>query len=190
MLPYNASPKAISRRTSYLQVRLAFHRYPQVIRACCNALRYGPPPRYYRGFSLPMDRSLGFGSNPYNFGRPIQARFHCASVKWLRLAHAINSLDRSTKSTPSPRRAPTPCTHTISGSISLPFRGSFNLSLTVLVHYRSQNIFSLGTWSSQLQSGFLVSRPTRQNKYKVSETWHTGLSPSLAELSNSFCSPR
>ena len=43
MLPYNASPKAISRRTSYLQVRLAFHRYPQVIRACCNALRYGPP---------------------------------------------------------------------------------------------------------------------------------------------------
>ena len=100
-------------------------------------------------------------------------------------------------------RAPSPCTHTISGSISLPFRGSFNLSLTVLVHYRSQYIFSLGTWSSQIQSGFLVSRPTRQitsrkksacsiagGKYKVSETWHTGLSPSMAELSNSFCSHR
>ena len=27
--------------------------------------------------------------------------------------------------------------HTVSGSISLPFRGSFRLSLTVLVHYRS-----------------------------------------------------
>lgn len=27
-----ASPKAISRRTSYLRVRLAFHPYPQVIR--------------------------------------------------------------------------------------------------------------------------------------------------------------
>ena len=32
---------------------------------------------------------------------------------------------------------PTPCKHTVSGSISLPSRGSFRLSLTVLVHYRS-----------------------------------------------------
>ena len=27
-------------------------------------------------------------------------------------------------------------------------------------------------------------------KYKVDETWRTGLSPSLAQLSNCFCSPR
>ena len=99
-------------------------------------------------------------------------------------------MDRSTKSTPSPRRAPTPCTHIISGSISLPSRGSFYLSLTVLVRYRSQNIFSLGTWSSQLQSGFLVSRPTLHCKYKVCDAWHTRLSLSLAELSSSFCSHR
>ena len=33
--------------------------------------------------------------------------------------------------------APTACRHTVSGSISLPFRGPFHLSLTVLVHYRS-----------------------------------------------------
>ena len=32
--------------------------------------------------------------------------------------------------------APTVCMHAISGSVSLPFRGSFRLSLTVLVHYR------------------------------------------------------
>ena len=31
-MPFQASPKAISRRTSYLRVRLAFHPYPQVIR--------------------------------------------------------------------------------------------------------------------------------------------------------------
>src|ERR1700722_17431675 len=98
------------------------------------------------------------------------------------LALINNSLDRSTKSTPSPRRAPTPCTHIISGSISLPFRGSFNLSLTVLVLYRSQDIFSLGGWSLRLQSGFLVSRPTLQNKYKVSDTLHTWLSQSMAQL--------
>src|SRR5436189_6443104 len=33
--------------------------------------------------------------------------------------------------------APTACKHTVSGTHSLPFRGTFHLSLTVLVHYRS-----------------------------------------------------
>src|SRR2546423_8600545 len=37
----------------------------------------------------------------------------------------------------SPKAAPTACKHTVSGTISLPFRGTFHLSLTVLVHYRS-----------------------------------------------------
>lgn len=63
--------------------------------------------------------------------------------------------------------APTPCRHTISGSISLPSRGSFHLSIAVLVHYRSYIIFSLGWWSSRIQTGFLVPRPTRKNIYKV-----------------------
>ena len=43
-----ASPKAISGRTSYLQVRLAYHPYPQFIPPFCNRERFGPP----RGFSL------------------------------------------------------------------------------------------------------------------------------------------
>ena len=41
-----------------------------------------------------------------------------------------------------------------------PYRGSFHLSLTVLVHYRSQHIFSLTPWSAQIPTGFLVSRGT------------------------------
>src|SRR6266702_5043434 len=44
----NAAPKGISRRTSYLLVRLAFHLYPQLIRSVCNLSRFGPP----RGFTL------------------------------------------------------------------------------------------------------------------------------------------
>ena len=40
---HNASPKAISGRTSYLRVRLEFLRYPQVIRHHCNGGRFGPP---------------------------------------------------------------------------------------------------------------------------------------------------
>ena len=51
----------------------------------------------------------------------------------------------------------------VSGTISLPFRGTFHLSLTVLVHYRSIRVFSLGKWSSQLPTGFLVSRGTQES---------------------------
>ena len=40
---HNASPKAISGRTSYLRVRLEFHRYPQVIAGHCNERAFGPP---------------------------------------------------------------------------------------------------------------------------------------------------
>jgi len=56
--------------------------------------------------------------------------------------------------------APTACRHTVSGSLSLRSRGAFHLSLTVLLHYRSPSVFSLRRWSSQIQTGFLVSRPT------------------------------
>ena len=40
-----ASPKAISGRTSYLRVRLAFHPYPQLIPQICNSGEFGPPRR-------------------------------------------------------------------------------------------------------------------------------------------------
>ena len=57
--------------------------------------------------------------------------------------------------------ASTACKRTVSGTISLPFRGSFHLSLTVLVRYRSLGVFSLGEWSPQIPTGFLVSRCTQ-----------------------------
>ena len=44
-LHVDASPKAISERTSYLQVRLEFLRYPQVIQALFNVPWFGPPVR-------------------------------------------------------------------------------------------------------------------------------------------------
>ena len=40
---HNASPKAISGRTSYLRVRLEFLRYPQVITDFFNRRVFGPP---------------------------------------------------------------------------------------------------------------------------------------------------
>ena len=42
-----------------------------------------------------------------------------------------------------------------------PHRGSFHLSLTVLLLYRSYIVFSLGSWSTRIPTGFLVSRRTQ-----------------------------
>ncbi len=47
------------------------------------------------------------------------------------------------------QHASTACRHTVSVSISLPSRGAFHLSLTVLVHYRSLEVFSLRQWSAE-----------------------------------------
>src|SRR5690606_12099593 len=65
---------------------------------------------------------------------------------------------RSTKSTRSHLdRASSACKHRVSGSISLPSRGPFHLSLTVLCAIGHQVVFSLGGWSLLLPAGFLVS---------------------------------
>ncbi len=53
------------------------------------------------------------------------------------------------------------CKYEVSGSLSSPSRGTFHLSLTVLVHYRSLKVFSLGGWSPLLPTnspGFVVLR--------------------------------
>src|SRR5712692_2342757 len=55
----------------------------------------------------------------------------------------------------------TACEDAGSGSLSSPSRGAFHLSLTVLVHYRSLKVFSLGGWSPLLPTnspGFVVLR--------------------------------
>ena len=44
-----ASPKAISGRTSYNRVRLAFHHYPQLILWRYTTNRFGPPPDFRQG---------------------------------------------------------------------------------------------------------------------------------------------
>ena len=85
----------------------------------------------------------------------------------LNLAYYHNSLARSTKSTQSPSRAPTVCKHMVSGSFSLPSRGSFHLSLTVLFSIGRWVVFSLGGWSPRLPTRFLVSRGTLDHFFSV-----------------------
>jgi hypothetical protein len=156
-----AVPKYISGRTSYLQVRLAFHRYPQVIPAFCNRPGFGPPRTYSARFTLLMGRSPGFGS-PGRHSMPFRTRFRSGSTYlWLNLATPTNSLAHSTKGTPSPPKGLRPAgRRRFQDLFHSPSRGAFHRSLTVLVHYRSPWVFSLGSWATLLPTGFRVSGGT------------------------------
>jgi hypothetical protein len=196
-----AVPKYLSGRTSYLRVRLAFHRYPQLIRAVFNRHRCGPPAAVRRPSPWPwVDHSVS-GRRPAT-DRPVQTCFRCGcGAVPLNLATDRHSPVHSAKGTPSDpqelgvrseelgpttaktsssvsvpnsqlpspnsqERPPTACRQPVSGSVSLPSRGAFHLSLTVLVHYRWQRVFSLRRWSSGIPPGLLVSRGTRGNSAK------------------------
>ena len=63
-----ASPKAISGRTSYIRVRLEFLRYPHLIRQHFNGGRFGPP--------LPFTAT----STWTWIGHPVSGLYHATSV--------------------------------------------------------------------------------------------------------------
>ena len=103
----------------------------------CNSGSFGPPAGVTQPSAWPWVDHLVSGL------RPATKSPYSDSIS-LRLPYAVNlateckSLTHYTKGTQSRNKsAPTVCMHTVSGSISLPSRGSFRLSLTVLVHYRS-----------------------------------------------------
>ena len=126
----NASPKAISGGTSYLQVRLAFHPYTQVIPQFCNIGGFGPPVRVTALSPCPCVAHL-VSCLILATTRPIQTRFRFAfGCHSLKLATDINSLAHSPKGTPSGATEvaspPTGCKHTVSDSISLPALGFFS----------------------------------------------------------------
>ena len=132
-LQLEASPKAISRRTSYLRVRLEFLRYPHLITTFFNTCVFGPPkpftaPSTWTWIGHPVSGLLILTL------RPIKTWFPFGSVpEELNLASSRNSPDRSTKSTRLySYGTSTACKHRVSGSLSLPSRGPFHLSFTVL----------------------------------------------------------
>ena len=135
---------------------------------------------FYGIFNLDMGRSPGFGSTLTDFLRPIKTWFPFGSgPSVLNLASQRNSPDRSTKSTRFTLRCPTACKHRVSGSLSLPSRGSFHLSFTVLSSIGHWVVFSLTGWSPPVPTRFHVSRGTLD---PTGFPWisRTGLSPSLA----------
>jgi hypothetical protein len=69
-----------------------------------------------------------------------------------------------------------------------PNRGSFNLSLTVLVRYRSPRVFSLGKWASLLPAALACAAVLKVIDGSPVQSC-TGLSPSLAGLSSALLLP-
>ena len=99
---HNASPKAISGRTSYLRVRLEFLRYPHLIRHHFNGGRFGPPWSFTSTSTCSWIGHLVSGLLHATSFRPVQTRSRFASgTEYLKLATYNNSPDRSTKSTSS-----------------------------------------------------------------------------------------
>src|SRR5439155_1368902 len=94
---------------------------------------FGPPPRYYRGFTLAMGSSPGFGSNPSdNKGALFGFAFALApQASLLNRATKIHSPAHSSIGTPSValRRPPTVCRHAVSGTFNSPSGVLFHLSL-------------------------------------------------------------
>ena len=119
--------------------------------------------------------------------RPLRTRSPFGSVPVvLNLASQRNSPDRSTKSTRFYfKRSSTACKHRVSGSLSLPSRGPFHLSFTVLSAIGHWVVFSLTGWSPLVPTRFPVSRGTLDPAVFISFSC-TGLSPSLAGLSSAI----
>ena len=123
---------------------MAFHPYPRVIPSVFNRSGFGPPRGLTPASACPWIAHPA--SRPRRATeRPVQTRFRCGSV-FLNLAARRDSQAHSTKGTPSRNvmSAPTACGRTVSGTVSLPSRGAFHLSLTVLVRYRSSE--SIQPW--------------------------------------------
>ena len=123
----HASPKAISGRTSYLQVRLAFHLYPQLIPHLCNGERFGPPRRVNFASAWPWVAHLVSCLIPATLALFRLAFASAPGVPPLtspqRLTRRLILQKARHQSVAAPLTA---CKHTVSGSISLPSPGFFS----------------------------------------------------------------
>ena len=131
----------------------------------------------YHHFNLSMNRSSGFGSTTCNCYAHFKLAFASAPcLKHLTLLHIVTRrpiLQKVRHHTGSPHGALSACKHKVSGSLSLPSRGSFHRSLTVLYSIGHMVVFSLTRWSSHIPTGFLVSRRTPDTCafLTISPTW-------------------
>ena len=166
---------------------MEFLRYPHLISTFFNRCEFGPPPPFTAASTWTWVGHPVSGLCLLT-GRPIKTWFPFGSKLFvLNLASNHNSPDRSTKSTRlHSYGASTACKHRVSGSLSLPSRGPFHLSFTVLYAIGHWVVFRLGGWSPHIPTGFHVSGGTLDSAgcFQFS---HTRLSLSLVDRPMSFC---
>ena len=118
---------------------MAFHPYPRVIPPVFNPGGFGPPRGLTPASACP--RIAHPASRPRRATeRPVQTRFRCGSLRGLASPRAVTRwlILQKARRHSRLRTAPAARRRAVSGAVSLPSRGAFHLSLTVLVRYRSQ----------------------------------------------------
>ncbi len=145
--------------------------------------------RSYTCFNLAMGRSPRFGSRTRHSQRPFGLAFATTPPHGLASRRATDSQAHSSIGTPSPpqnERALTARRRPVSGTLSLPSRGTFHHSLTVLIRYRSSGSIQATEWSRQIHTGFHGPRATREHHHAGPPVSPTGLSPTTALLPRRF----
>jgi hypothetical protein len=148
-----------------------------------------PSTESYLRFSLPMGRSLGFGSRARDWIARLGLAFATASPEGLTSPRTANSPAHSSKGTPSP--APGCPGSELRQLVGSRFQVLFHSPPGVLFTFPSrywstigrQGVLSLRGWAPQIRTGFHVPRATRDTHSQTDRFSPTGLLPSAAALS-------
>ena len=175
-----ASPKAISRRTSYLRVRLEFLPYPHLIPTLFNGCGFGPP--------LPLTAASTWTwiDHPVSGLPPLTLallRLGFPTAPHLRCLTLPVSATRRTVLQKVRGRAYKALPQLVDTGFQVLFHSPPGVLFTFPSQYffaiGHQGIFRLGGWSLRLPSGFHVSRCTLDTTVGL-QVSYTRLSLSLA----------
>ena len=125
---------------------MAFHPYPQLIPPVFNLGGFGPPHALTRASTWPWVDHPASGPERATTNALFGLALATATPHGLTSRHATDSQAHSSKGTPPPPhtrcvKALTACKRPVSGTISLPSRGTFHHSLTVLSTIGHQEVF-------------------------------------------------
>ena len=166
---------------------MAFHPYPRVIPSVFNRSGFGPPRGLTPASACPWVAHPASRPRRATHVAVLKTRFRCGSLKSLTSPRIVTRwliLQKARRHTV--KGAPTARGRAVSGAVSLPSRGAFHLSLTVLVRYRSQE--SVQPWRVVPPASDRVSRARPYSGYSsaVRMVSRTGLSPAAAGPSMPF----
>ena len=149
---------------------MAFHPYPQLIPPVFNLGGFGPPHALTRASTWPWVDHPASGPERATTLALFGLALATATPHGLTSRHATDSQAHSSKGTPPPphtthAKALTACKRPVSGTISLPSRGTFHHSLTVLSTIGHQEVFrqpsGLGRFTQDSTSPVLLGHHPR-----------------------------